>query len=134
MTYHDWGDDWPYFGDVSLAASEIGHFCRKWGRINVTQTKEKFGTCRVYLSFGWNQIHSITHPGYYRSQYPKWLWTLDCLYFSKIIRLSNKFIIPIQIKIYQLAYKRALQKYPHIREEILVAADYPECLLDIMNS
>lgn len=126
---HNWGE-WPdeLFSQVGQAADEIGKFCRFWGRIGVTQTKEKYGTARVYCGFGLHQLFSITHPGYAFSRYPKWLWTLDCLYISKLFTFLkiNAIIVPYQLFVYRLAYTRALKKYPAIRDEILSGADYPK--------
>lgn len=127
-TSHFWGGNFPFFSEVGEAADEIGKFCRRWGRINVTQTKEKYGEARVYLNFGWYQLFSITHPGYCYSRYPKWLWTFDIFYISKVIRPLNRIVVPYQTFIYRLAYKRVIKKYPLIREEILGAADYSELL------
>lgn len=130
---HHWGDGFEYFGEVGQAADEIGVFCRRWGRIQVTQTKEKYGTARVYCSFGLHQLFSITHPGYAFSRYPKWLWTLDCLYISKLFNFLrlNKVVVPYQLFVYRLAYTRALKKYPFIAEEILDGADYTEELQNL---
>lgn len=126
---HYWGE-WPdeSFKQVDDAAYEIGQFCRRWGRIGVRQTKEKYGTARVYCSFGWHQMFSITHPGYVYSRYPQWLWSFDCMHISAFfsrIRL-NKLLVPYQLFVYRLAYSKALKKYPMIREEILSGADYQE--------
>jgi hypothetical protein len=128
---HIWGE-WPdeLFIDVGNAADEIGQFCRRWGRISVTQTKEKFGTARVYCHFGIHQMHSITHPGYVYSRYPNWLWHIDCRFIAKFfnfIRL-HKIITPYQIWIYKLAYKRAFKKYPHIVDEIYYGADQQQLI------
>lgn len=130
---HNWGDGFPYFEDVGNAADEIGAFCRKWGRIGVRQTKEKYGTARVYCSLGWHQMHCITHPGHCYSRYPNWLWHLDCRVTPKILHFFrlNKLIMPFHVFIYHLAYKRAIKKYPHIREEILSGADWNELLEDL---
>jgi len=129
--HHFWGDEFPYFAEVDQAAYEIGQFCRKWGRIGVRQTKEKYGTARVYCSFGWYQLFSITHPGYAYSRYPKWLWVLDCRYISKLIAPLNKIVAPYHVFIYRLAYKRAIKKFPLIREEIISGADWKELLEDL---
>ena len=132
MVSHMYGDcpEWPYFGDVDNAASYIGRFCRKWGRISVTQTKEKYGTARVYCNIGISQLHDITHPGYVRSRYPHWLWHIDVMYVSKLSRFLrvNKVVVPYQKYVYRLAYRNALKRWPHIREEILAGADWPELL------
>jgi hypothetical protein len=123
---HYWGDGFKYFGEVGQAADFIGTYCRKWGRINVTQTKEKYGTARVYCGFGWYQLHSITHPGYVYSQYPDWLWKLDCMFFSKLLRPFQSLIARYQIFIYRRAYELTFKKWPLIKEEIIQGADYPE--------
>lgn len=130
---HSWGDGFEYFGEVGKAANEIGKFCRRYGRIMVTTTKEKYGTSRVYCMFGLHSLHTLTHPGYVYSQYPQWLWTLDIWYLSKFFRFKpiNYVTIRWQIFIYRLAYKKAIKKYPFIRKEILNGSDYPEILKDL---
>lgn len=130
---HRWGGPFPYFVEVAQAADEIGKFCRKWGRINVTQMKEKYGISCVYCNFGAYQLFSLTHPGYVYSRYPKWLWSIDIMYISKLFQVCriNDIIVPYQLFIYRLAYKRALKKYPMIKKEILSGADYPEYLKDL---
>lgn len=120
-TYYD-EPEWPYFGDVENAAHEIGKFCRKWGRMGVTQTKEKWGSCRIYCFFGWYQLGEIIYPGYCWRKGWKILWKV---YLPKWF---VKLCIPYQIFTYRLAYKQAIKKYPHIKEEILCCADYREYL------
>lgn len=131
---HHWGGNFKYFGDVGEAADWIGQYCRKWGRINVAQTKEKYGTARVYCSFGWYQLHSITHPGYHYSQYPKWLWKFDLKFLSKLVRPFNFLIVPYQMFIYRRAYEKAFQKWPLIKREIIGGADYPEFVSSFWES
>ncbi len=114
--------------EIGRAADEIGDFLRKWGRVNVTQTKEKYGTARVYCSLGWYDLHSITHPGYHYSQYPNWLWLLNCRVFSRIVPKFNLIVRPYHVFLYRLAYKRAIRKYPHIAKAITCCADYRELL------
>lgn len=63
--------------EIGIIAEEIGSFLKKWGRVHVSQTKAKYGTCRVYVSFGWWGLHSITHPGYAYLRFPKWLQWVD---------------------------------------------------------
>jgi hypothetical protein len=119
---HYWGDGFKYFSEVCQAAEEIETFCRKWGRIGVLQSKEKYGTVRVYCQFGWVQLNELVYPGYHYLQSPKWLMGL---YLPKFI--SNLGFI-WQKFIYTQAYKRALKRYPMIIEEILHCPDYPEFL------
>jgi len=123
---HSWGDGFAYFNDVENAASYIGDFLRKWGRVGVRQTKEKYGTVRVYCGLGWSQLHSITHPGHCFGRYPQWLWSLDCLYLSKVVRLLNFIVVPYHKWLYNKAYQNAIMIWPHIKEEILVDADWAE--------
>ena len=117
---HFWGDSFQHFDDVERAAYEIGSFCRRWGRIGVVQTKEKFGTVRVYCSFGLIYLHELLYPGYCYVRGPYWLMTLPL--FKHVPTLW------LQKRVYRAAYERALKKYPHIREEILHCADWPEYL------
>lgn len=129
---HSWGDGFQYFREVGQAADEIGAFCRKWGRISVTCTKEKWGTARVYCSFHYTSLHNLLYPGYVykRPFWPDWLWAADIHYFSEVLSWRI-FSIPLawyQTRVYRLAYKRALKKYPMIREEILSGADFHELL------
>lgn len=125
---HDWSEkhfDWKGLNDA-------GHYIEtnllRWGRVNIRDVKEKYGTLRIYLSFGWHQLHSFTHPRYIYSRYPQWLWILDCLYFSKFFRLLNFIIVPYHQFLYRFFYKKAVEKWPHLTAEILCCADYDELL------
>lgn len=127
---HNWGDDskdidWK---GISDAAEFIATRLVKWGRMGVRDYKEKYGTVRVYVDFGWNQLHSITHPRHCYSQYPKWLWVLDCRYIKRIVPLTNFLVIPYHTWLYTYVYGRALKKWPHLRSEILQGADYNQLL------
>lgn len=132
MTYHYWGDkDFDWKG-LDWCVNYLHTNLIKWGRVNVQQTKEKFGTLCCYLSLGWNQFHSITHPGHCYSRYPKWLWSLDVYYGSKIVPfLFNWFIIPYHKWLYRKLYKDCVKKHPHLKEEIICMADYPELLKNL---
>lgn len=125
---HTWGNkdvDWKGIDDV---ATYLATFCRRWGRLG-GQTKEKFGTVRFYASFGWISLHTLVYPGYVYSQFPKWLWDLDCYYIAPVLQfLFTRPFIKWQHYIYKEAYKNALRNWPHLREEILRCADWPELL------
>lgn len=120
---HKWGDlnvDWDGICD---SAEFIGKNLKRFGRVDVSQYKEKFGTVRVYMNgFGIFTLHDITHPGYVYYQYkyanieviPNWL--------NKLV------IIPYQKFLYRFLYKKMVRKFSHLREEILCCADYPELL------
>jgi hypothetical protein len=124
---HYWGDkdfDW----DGLDKAIRMIHKDLIFWRIAVTQAKEKYGTCRIYCSLGWNTLHSITHPGHCFSRYPKWLWRLDIYVLSKIIRKLKFIVVPIHKWAYRRAYKKACDRFPHLVEEICCMADYIELL------
>jgi len=127
---HEYGDGFPYFDDVEDAAYYIGNYCRKWGRIPIYTTKEKYGTARVYVNFGYPSIHSLMYPGrYYKTGWwPQWLWSFDIWYGSKLLRLVGKPLYQWQKYVYKVAYRSAVRKYPHIKPEIVNGADYPELL------
>jgi len=113
--------------DAYDAARFIGLRLRRWGRIHVSQYKVKWGTVRVYCSFGWYSFHGITHPGYAYSQYPKWLWRL-ALDTGPLIRMFNWLVVPYQQWLYRRTYAQAVKRWSHLRAEILCAADWPELL------
>jgi hypothetical protein len=123
--YGQWPDE--LFNQVSEAAYEIGTFISRWGRIGVMQTKEKYGTVRVYCSFGFDCIHGLIWPRHcwiHRG----WPLKLD-LWISKFLKpVINPLFCLLQKKIYRLAYKRAVKKYPHLRDEIFSCADWGEAL------
>lgn len=128
MVYHEWGEkevDWVGIGE---AAEFIGSGLRRFGRVSVTDTKEKYGTVRVYLRFGWHQLHDIIHPGYHYSRFPKWLHSLDSKVLSQIVPLLNLVVVPLHQKLYRIFYQKAIKRWPHLRAEILSCPDFPELL------
>lgn len=136
---HHWGGDFKYFGEVGDAADEIGSFCRRWGRIPVTQTKEKYGTVRVYCTFGCSDLQGLLYPGYhyvqpllgrrFASVIPERL-NYAIMTFP-FLRPFRSLIVRWQRAVYRMAYKRAITKYPMIREEILCVADWDEYLVGL---
>jgi len=126
---HFWGDDFD-FASVEQAAHEIGIFCIKWGRIPVRQTKEKYGTVRVYNSFGIENLYWFIRPNYCFYRAPIWVRKLDDATFGRLFELLRPLIVKYQIYIYNKAYQNAVNKYPHLREEIVVNADFPEFIND----
>jgi len=127
MASHRWGDTDVDWDGVSLAARYIGTRLRRY-RIGVAQYKEKWGQVRVYCSLGWRQVHDITHPGHAYGRYPKWLWNLDCRLGYLIVWPLNWVVVPFHKWIYRQTYAKAVQKWPHLRDEILCAADFDELL------
>lgn len=125
-----WGDKDVDWNGINDAAVYICDFCAFWGRFG-GQAKEKFGTVRFYASFGCYSLISITHPGYH---FTRGIWQpyvkFDNAFGEYIVRFSGLQLLLNwwQPKVYRLAYKKALQKWPHLREEILCCADYNELL------
>jgi hypothetical protein len=123
--YGKWSDE--FFGQVGDVADYIGQWLRKWVRMDVHDTKEKFGTVRVYCSFGWSGFYSIYRPGY--MWYPRWwprrldLWLV---HQTSLFKVLNFFIIPLQKWAYVHRYKKAIYKWPHLYKEIVLMADYGE--------
>lgn len=96
---HTWGQLDSQGRDICCrvgdAAEYIGSWLRKWARIDLTW-KEKYGTVRIYCSFGCN--------------YP----------------ILNKILVPIQKYLYVWRYKKAIEKWPDLYVEILAFADWNE--------
>ena len=124
MPYHCWGDEDFDWDSLYKAERELYHIMTRYGRIGV-HSKEKYGTLRFSLYFCDGTLHSLTHPGYVRSRYPKWLWTFD------VTHEPLKIITPIinfwQKLVLQCAFTAVCTKYPHIRKEII--NDVPPKLL-----
>lgn len=125
---HLWGEegfDWKGLDDaINIIDKEL----RFW-RIDVRQSKEKYGTARIYCSLGWTCLLNITHPGYFHyGPYPKWLRNLDIFYLSNIVHRFNWLVVPIHKWAYKRAYKKAVDKYPELINEICCMADYVELL------
>lgn len=127
---HQWGDENVDWGGINDAAHFIGSWLRDILRLPVVQWKEKYGTVRVYMhGFSYNMVHNIWKPGHVWNRYPyKWMWTLDIYYGRKLLWPLNKIMAPINMRLYRWRYKKAVQKWPHLRREILCAADFPELL------
>jgi hypothetical protein len=125
---HDWSDKSVDWRGIDEAAEFIGSYCRSRALL-YGQTKEKYGTVRFYVSFGGLSLHSICYPGYVYSQFPKWLWILDCDYIGPTLNfLFGKLLFKWQKFIYSRAYELALKKWPHLVEEIVSASDHPELI------
>lgn len=131
MSSHQWGDkdfDWK-------ALDDAGHLLRKitkrYGRLG-GDIKEKYGELRFYAKFGNLCLHTLIYPEYYFSQFPRWLWKLDCNYIGPVLNFFfGKAFIWWQMKVYRYAYKACIKKYPHIKDEILDAADYDKLLKNL---
>jgi hypothetical protein len=113
------------------AAYFIHQYLVRYGRISVRQSKEKFGTVRVYCHLGYYGFYDLIHPGRVWVHWPRWLHWLDMKYGSVIMRVLNKLIVPYHKFVYRRAYKKAVEKYPAIRKNILHTADFPDLLVGL---
>lgn len=120
-----------YLNEVDAAAGWIGK--RLGGaRIRVVQTKEKFGQARVYCSFGFWTFHEFLYPSYLWNKFPQWLIKVDYYVLGPITHQFGGLILPLQKWWYTRTYKKAIEKFPHLREAILTGADWPELLKGIV--
>lgn len=123
---HSWGDPGVDWKGINDAAEYIGGWLRTYARVEVRCIKEKFGTVRVYCSFGWGMFYSIWRPGYV--WFPKWwparfdMWLAD----SWVLRSINHVLIPLQMKAYVWRYRKAVERWPHLYKEIVSMADFGE--------
>lgn len=123
---HNWGEEGVDWKGIDDAATYIHGYCLKWAFLG-GQSKEKYGTVRFYAHFGWLSLHGLIYPGYAWNQFPKWLWKLDCNIIGPALRFFfERPFVAWQRYIYKRAYRSAVRKWPHLKEEILVCADYPE--------
>ena len=127
---HIWGDENVDWKGIEDAAEFIHAELIRRARINVSQSKEKYGTVRVYCYLGWSSFHSLCYPGYCSSQwlkwYTRWLWYLDCVVGYRFFNLFQNRIIKWHSRVYRQVYVEAVAKWPHLRDEILVMADFQE--------
>lgn len=124
MPCHYWGEEDFDWDSLYKAERELCRIMTRYGRIGV-HSKEKYGTLRFSIYFCNGTLHSLTHPGYVRSRYPKWLWKFDVTHeplklITPVINLWQKLIL-------QYAFTVVCNKYPHIVKEIV--SDAPEGLL-----
>lgn len=90
-------------------------------------SKEKYGTVRYSTGFGHASLHALLFPQYHWIRFPKWLNKLDMYLITPVLQfLFGSLITWYQRKIYNRAYQNALKKWPHLRAEILVDADWLE--------
>lgn len=132
-TYHYYGEDFP-FSEIDDIAWQIGTFCSKWGRIQIRQTKEKFGSVRVYCSMGLTSIYQLIYPCQIYLKYPAlFIRDWDYCLTNSVLRFFwfHHLFFKYQCFIYRIAYKRAIRKYPHLKSEILQNADYAELLIGL---
>lgn len=127
--YHEWGSDFDWKG-LDQAINIIAKTTKRYGRFGGS-IKEKYGTIRFSpLNLGIISLHSLIYPCYYYNQFPQWLWKLDVYYIGPFLQKTlGRSWFWYQRKVYNYAYQKAVKKFPHLIEEIIVDADYPEYII-----
>lgn len=120
-------DTLDYLNQVHDAAQWIGRRLLKL-RVPVRDMKEKWGEVRVYCSFGYWSFHDLVYPGYAFNQFPRWLQSLDYHLLGPLLQHLYWVTEPVHKWWYKRTYKKALEKFPHLRDAILNGADWPELL------
>jgi len=127
MTWHTWDENGVDWTGIEDAAYFIGGWLVRWVRLSVGCMKEKYGTTRVYCSFGWWSFYSIWRPQH--CWVPAWWpYKLDLTVSRYLMPLLNRLVVPIQEKAYRFRYKQAVKKWTHLSREILDGADRPDLL------
>jgi hypothetical protein len=131
---HTWGDKGVDWQGINDCAEFIGSNLRKWGRVNVWQWKEKYGTVRVHCELGLTSLYQLHHPGWAYIHWPPWA---ERLHYSRAASYICQKCYPVFLTIhkwlYRYLYSGALKKWPHLKNEIMVAADHPKYLKGLID-
>lgn len=84
----------------------------RWSGMLVSDQKEKYGTWRVYCSFGW-------------------FWNSTLAYKLNLNRYTYPLAYAIQKHWYRYVHKKALEKFPGEARAILCGADWTELLMGL---
>lgn len=128
---HYWGDkDFDWAG-LDTAIDYLNTNLLRY-RVDVRQAKEKFGTARIYCSLGLQWWPQLTHPGHVYNRWPRWLnfviYPKPWSPFAWGLRAANIIIVPFHKWLYRYTYAQAIRRWPHLRKEILTAADWSDLL------
>jgi len=127
---HVWGDEGVDWQGIDDAARYIGENLRRWGRIQVKDYKEKWGTVRVYCHFGCEALFWFVYPGWVYYRWPDWVMKIDRSDISYFLwRAFERILVPYQVYVYKAVYNKAVKRWPHLRQEILTDCDYPDLVM-----
>lgn len=128
MALHYWSDESFDWLNLDRAITFIGEGLCRW-RIDVMQYKEKFGGARVYCTLGLLSFEQLIRPGWAMSQWPYWARWLEYTRPARLLRhCINWAVMPFHRWIYRWYYQEAVRRWPHLRDEIVEPADWPELL------
>ena len=132
MATHMWGSDFDFMS-LNLACDFFASNLQKYGRIQITGCKEKYGTMRLEWFF-WDGhyqqfVHSAMYPGWLYIQYPRWMYKVDWF----ITAIANKSGLSWCLSAYQrlvfnIVTVLAVKKWPHLKDEILEELDFDTLL------
>lgn len=134
---HYWGDDWPYWDDLNQCVNYISKRARDY-RIG-GQIKEKYGTVRWYIYLH-DMISDLIWPGHIWVRWNAKSWWHPALRWAQPVlgpvmswidyRIYSTKKNPVKTLIQKYQYKKvlqiykeALEKWPHLRKEILSSSD-----------
>jgi hypothetical protein len=126
---HQWGDEDFDWNGLNDAIFYMHKRMKTYARIGV-HSKEKYGRAVLNCYFV-DTPHSLIWPGYVYNQYPyKWMWNLDVDYGYKLLYYTGIWYIVSKWQkfIFVDTYRRAVKKWPHLKDEILCDAHPMEWL------
>jgi len=135
MTFHRWGDNWPYWDKLSEAQDFLRYQLKDIHHLPLTDLKEKWGCLRIWLSPSFT-LHNLIWPGHMFGRWPKYLkfmWTLDIYFwpkFGKYTGLSYLYNCYVNRAI-QMSFERTVKAFPEVKDEIL--HDAPSRLLSYIS-
>lgn len=127
---HMWGDKWfAEHGDDLHSAID---FCitnmSRWGRINMSLSKEKFGCFRDNALFWEGTIQSIIFPDMYYAILPTIYHKFELPILAPLLRYMGVVWLVQQYQrfIYNLVIQKVCKKYPEIIHEMVRDLDFPQ--------
>lgn len=122
MSHHIWGDKTFDWHGLNEAIHYIDDFCTKYGFIQVT-SKEKWGQADIYVYWWDGTIWSLFYTSRWwkmSKKWPGWLRSVDFKLGDLLTLIGvRRLVHAYQQFIYKLAYDRALNRWPHLKEEIV---------------
>ncbi len=133
MTHHFWGDDDFDWASLNEAITYICETCRVWGRLPV-YGKEKWGNGDFYAYWWGGTVTELVNPVVLgKIGMPYWLYELDLKYSHRVVKPLGiyRIFVKYQEWVYRRAFRQAIKRWPHIREELLGGMNDSELLEDL---
>lgn len=133
MAHHDWSEvDFDWRG-LNEACHFFAKSLKRYGRIQITGCKEKYGTMRLEW-FHWNGhynefLHSIIFPGYLYIKWPAWMRKIDRFITQIAIGCGLcRALSAYQRLIFNIVTLVAVYRWSHLQEEMLDDLDFDALL------